>query len=84
MKERYRGDVTREHAHATRTYPVRQLVAYRRLIVDGDRVDPERVVAEYARANPDVDLDARSTISDWAAGTLPDDTAERLHGLPIT
>lgn len=81
--------VTRDLAHASRTYPVRQLVAYRRLIVNGERVDPDRVVAEYARANPGVDLDARSTVSDWQAGTLPGggtrvgDTAERLQGLPI-
>lgn len=88
------GLVTRDLAHATRTYPVRQLVAYRRLIVNGERVDPERVVAEYARANPGVDLEARSTVSDWQAGSLPgrgtrvsdarvNDTAERLQGLPI-
>ncbi|WP_418061098.1 hypothetical protein [Pimelobacter simplex] len=81
--------MTRDLAHASRTYPVRQLVAYRRLIVNGERVDPDRVVAEYARANPGVDLDARSTVSDWQAGNLPGggtrvgDTAERLQGLPI-
>ncbi|AIY19558.2 hypothetical protein KR76_27325 [Pimelobacter simplex] len=52
------------------------------------------MVAEYARANPGVDLEARSTVSDWQAGSLPgrgtrvsdarvNDTAERLQGLPI-
>lgn len=68
---------------ASRTYPVRQLVAYRRLIVEGARVDPERVVADYIRANPDVDLEEHSTIGAWQAGQRPGDTAERVPGLPI-
>jgi hypothetical protein len=67
----------------SRTYPVRQLVAYGRLIVKGERIDPERVVADYARANPDVDLEARTTIGEWQAGKRPGDTAIRVPGLPV-
>ena len=67
----------------SRTYPVRQLVAYGRLIIKGERVDPERVVADYARAHPDVDLEAQTTISEWQAGRKPGDTAIRVPGLPV-
>lgn len=63
------------------TFPIRQFVAYRRLIERGERVDPAAVVAEYARANPDIDLDARSTFADWRRGVLPGDTAVRPRGL---
>lgn len=63
-----------------RTFTVRELVAYGRLIVNRERVDPERVVHEFIRANPDVDLDARSTIIDWQDGIRPGDTAERPGG----
>ncbi|TNM38388.1 hypothetical protein FHP29_14075 [Nocardioides albidus] len=63
-----------------RTFTVRELVAYGRLIVDRERVDPERVVHEFIRANPDIDLDARSTVTDWQAGYRPGDTAERPGG----
>ncbi|WP_436701786.1 hypothetical protein [Nocardioides sp. BYT-33-1] len=63
-----------------RTFTVRELVAYGRLIVNRERVDPERVVHEFIRANPDVDLDARSTITDWQDGHRPGDTAERPRG----
>lgn len=59
------------------TYPIRQFVAYRRLIERGERVDPAAVVAEFARANPDIDLDARSTFADWRSGFLPGHTAVR-------
>jgi len=65
---------------AFRTFTVRELVAYGRLIVNRERVDPERVVHEFIRANPDVDLDARSTITDWQDGRRPGDTAERPLG----
>ena len=77
--------MTRElrHLHASRAYPVRQLVAYRRLIVNRERIDPERVVAEYIRANPQVDLEAQATFAEWDRGTLPGDTAQRIQGLPI-
>lgn len=71
------------HLHASRAYPVRQLVAYRRLIVNRERIDPERVVAEYIRANPQVDLEAQATFAEWDRGTLPGDTAQRIQGLPI-
>lgn len=78
--------MTRDHGHirsSSRAYSVRELVAYRRLIVNGERTDPERAVQEYIRANPDVDLEARATFGEWLAGTLPGDTAPRLQGLPI-
>lgn len=77
--------MTREsrHLHASRAYPVRQLVAYRRLIVNRERIDPERVVADYIRANPQVDLEARATFAEWDRGSLPGDTAQRIQGLPI-
>lgn len=71
------------HLHASRAYPVRQLVAYRRLIVNRERIDPERVVTEYIRANPHVDLEAHATFAEWDRGSLPGDTAQRIHGLPI-
>ncbi|WP_408897447.1 hypothetical protein ACJ5H2_21355 [Nocardioides sp. R1-1] len=63
-----------------RTFTVRELVAYGRLIVNRERVDPERVVHDFIRANPEVDLDARSTITDWQDGRRPGDTAERPGG----
>lgn len=77
--------MTREsrHLHASRAYPVRQLVAYRRLIVNRERIDPERVVADYIRANPQVDLEAQATFAEWDHGSLPGDTAQRIQGLPI-
>ncbi|GAA1506637.1 hypothetical protein [Nocardioides humi] len=59
-----------------RTFTVRELVAYGRLIVNRERVDPERVVHEFIRANPNVDLDARSTITEWQDGIRPGDTAD--------
>lgn len=65
---------------AVRTFTVRELVAYGRLIVNRERVDPERVVHDFIRANPEVDLDARSTITDWQHGLRPGDTAERPRG----
>lgn len=65
---------------AIRTFTVRELVAYGRLIVNRERVDPERVVHDFIRANPEVDLDARSTITDWQDGLRPGDTAERPRG----
>lgn len=61
-------------------YPIRDLVAYQRLIERGERIDPAAAVADYARANPDVDLDARSTFTDWQLGTRFDDTVERPGG----
>lgn len=61
-------------------YPIRDLVAYQRLIERGERIDPAVAVADYARANPDVDLDARSTFADWQLGARLDDTAERPGG----
>ncbi|MBM7517634.1 hypothetical protein [Nocardioides nitrophenolicus] len=70
-----------------RTFTVRELVAYGRLIVNRERVDPERVVRDFIRANPDVDLEARSTITAWQEGARPGaravrpgDTAERPGG----
>ena len=67
-----------------RTYPVRLFVTYRQLVEKGRKVDPERVVEDYARAHPDVDLDQPTTFADWRAGTLPGDTSERVQGLPIS
>lgn len=78
--------MTRDHRQLgdrTRAFPVRQLVAYRRLIVNGERTDPERVVADYIRAHPEVDLEERATFAEWHAGILPGDTSQRLRGLPI-
>ena len=68
---------------SVRTFTVRELVAYGRLIVNRERVDPDRVVHEFIRANPHVDMDARSTIIDWQNGIRPGnpgDTAERPRG----
>lgn len=62
------------------TYPVRHLIAYHRLIERRERVDPAVAVAEYARAHPDIDLDARRTFADWHLGSLLEDTAERPGG----
>lgn len=61
-------------------YSVRQFVAYERLIERRERVDPAVAVAEYARANPGIDLDARSTFAEWQRGSRLDDTAERPGG----
>ncbi|TWG92622.1 hypothetical protein L615_000700000290 [Nocardioides sp. J9] len=68
---------------AGRAWSVRQLVAYRRLIVNGERIDPERAVADYLRANPRADLDARATFPEWERGRVSGDTAQRIQGLPI-
>ncbi len=65
------------------TFTVRELVAYDRLIVGRERVDPETVVREFIRANPDTDLEARATVSDWQAGVRPGDTAERTGGFRL-
>ena len=63
-----------------RAYPVRQLVAYQRLIERGERVDPAVAVEEYARAHPDTDLDARSTFGEWRGDSPLEDTLERPGG----
>ncbi|WP_182378730.1 hypothetical protein [Nocardioides sp. WS12] len=69
------------HTHRPATaYPIRQLVAYQRLIERRERVDPAVAVAEYARANPGIDLDARSTFAEWKNSSALDDTAERPGG----
>ncbi len=73
-----------------RTFTVRELVAYNRLIINRERVDPERVVHDFIRSNPNVDLEARSTITAWADGLRPTagagsttDTAERPNGFGL-
>lgn len=68
------------YGDAVQTFTVRELVAYGRLIVNRERVDPERAVHEFIRANPHIDMDARSTIIDWQDGHRPGDTAERPRG----
>lgn len=87
--------MTRDHEHAgahtasrpgtqihrpPTAYSIRDLVTYQRLIERRERVDPAVVVAEYARANPGIDLDARSTFAEWRRGSRLDDTAERPGG----
>ncbi|MFC7500453.1 hypothetical protein ACOACQ_15490 [Nocardioides sp. CPCC 206347] len=87
--------MTRDHEHAgahtaagpgtqahrpPAVYSIRQLVAYQRLIERRERVDPAVAVAEYARANPGIDLDARSTFAEWKRSSPLDDTAERPGG----
>lgn len=69
--------------HAAKAYPLRQFVAYRRLIEQRQRIDPEHVVDEYARANPEVDLDVRTTFAEWRVGTRPGDTAVRPLGFHV-
>lgn len=68
---------------ASTTYPLRLFASYQRLIEKGERLDPDTVVDEYARANPGIDLEARTTFAEWMRGSLPGDTAERPGGLLV-
>lgn len=69
--------------HAAKAYPLRQFVAYRRLIEQRQRIDPDRAVDEYARANPDVDLEVHTTFAEWRGGSHPGDTAVRPGGFRV-